>query len=183
MKLAILLIFSIIIGSIWVAKDPRSVKKRFTGGILKAYTIILFVIIPQIISFIYFPLPLSILDPFLVIAGIISFVLGFILLIWARTTMGKLWGPPGQHDTTYQKKLITEGPFRYIRNPIYLGAFLLLFGFSLTLRSVFFLLPIFHLIYFMTQINKEEVYLARHFGKNYENYRKNVPRLIPLIHL
>lgn len=183
MKLISLLILTIIIGSIWVAKDPRSWEKRLTGGILKAYVIILLVTVPQIISFLYFPLPPSILDPIIVSAGIISFILGFTLLIWARTTMGKLWGPPGQHDTSYQKKLITNGPFKYLRNPIYLGAFLLFTGLSLSLRSIFFLLPILHLIYFMKQIRKEEILLTREFGKEYENYRKRVPRLFPLLRL
>ncbi len=178
MKLFISLIFTTIIAYMWITKDPRSWRRRLTGGILKAYLIILLVVIPQIISFIYFPIPNNILDPVLVTIGTVSFILGFILLIWARITMGQLWGPPGQHDMSYQKKLITTGPFRYSRNPIYLGAFLLLFGFSLILRSIFFFLPIIHLIYFKKQVKKEEKILKKIFGKEYEKYCEKVKRFI-----
>lgn len=168
----------IIIGSLWLYADPRPITKRFSDGILRSYLILFIICSPQVFSYLYFPLPQSGFDPLIVGIGIIMFLGGMALDIWARLTMGKLWGPPGQHDRKRQIKLITNGPFKYSRNPIYLGTFILLTGLSLSLRSVFFWLPILHLFYFTGKIKKEEQLLQEVFGSKYKLYRSKTPMFI-----
>jgi len=168
----------IVLAAVWLYADPRPFRKRLSDKILHAYLILLLIIAPQIISFYYFPLPNSSFDSILTFSGILLFSMGFIIDIWARFTMGKYWGPPGQHDDSRQSKLITNGPFAYSRNPIYLGSFLLLIGFSLSLRSAFFFLPIIQMIYFNRKIKIEEKLLLKKFGKEYGEYKKRVPRFL-----
>jgi len=168
----------IVLAAVWFYADPRPFRKRLSDKILYAYLVLLLIIAPQIISFYYFPLPNSSFDSILTFSGILLFSMGFIIDIWARFTMGKYWGPPGQHDDSRQSKLITNGPFAYSRNPIYLGSFLLLIGFSLSLRSAFFFLPIMQMIYFNRKIKIEEKLLLKKFGKEYGEYKKRVPRFL-----
>ncbi len=174
-----LIVFGLlVIGFLWIYADPRPLGRRFSDGILNAYLLLLVIVLPQVISFFYFPLPETSFDNFIAISGFILFFLGVFIDIWARITMGKYWGPPGQHDSKRQSKLITTGPFVYSRNPIYVGTFFLLLGFSLTLRSIFFFLPILHLIYFTKQIEVEEKLLEEKFEKEYKEYRRKVKRFI-----
>jgi protein-S-isoprenylcysteine O-methyltransferase Ste14 len=88
-------------------------------------------------------------------------------------------GTPAPFDPPRQ--FVAVGPYRYVRNPMYLGGALLLAGFALYLRSgaaLIFCLPwlllahIFVLLY-------EEPTLRGKFGATYEEYCRTVPRWIP----
>lgn len=161
---------------LWLLTDPRPIRSRLNMKIISLCFLLYIIIIPQIISHYYFPIPHSQWDILIVGTGLLLFTIGVALDVWARLTMKKYWGPPGQHDLRRQTKLITQGLFAISRNPIYIGTTLLLFGFALALRSVFFFLPIFLLLYFYRQIIIEEKLLVKHFGEEYVNYRKKVPR-------
>lgn len=92
--------------------------------------------------------------------------------------MGRNWGPPEEHDTKRQNQLITFGPFAFSRNPIYLGLFLFVLGYSLTLKSMLFPLAFLALIYFNHAALKEEEILEKLFGKKYLHYKKRVRRFL-----
>ncbi len=73
--------------------------------------------------------------------------------------------------------LIREGPFRYTRNPIYIGNGLI--GLGLSLTSGFFGVAFIFFFLFIAQyipiIAWEEYVLEEKFGDNYRQYRKEVP--------
>lgn len=165
---------------IWVYADPRPLRLRFTQKMFEIYLLLYFILIPQIISHLYLPLPKYFSDRYLVPFGIIVFTTGLVIDLWARFTLSIYWGPPGEYDKNRQTKLITTGPYRYSRNPIYIGTFLMLSGFSLTLSSVFFLLPLILFFYFYKQIKKEEEILAKVFKSKYLKYKQKVPRFFKL---
>ncbi|MGH9377975.1 MAG: methyltransferase family protein [Terriglobia bacterium] len=78
--------------------------------------------------------------------------------------------------------LATGGPFRYSRNPLYLGSFILGAGFviagaSAALGAAFAVL--FILIY-LPVMRREEAYLRHLFGASYETYARQVPLFIPI---
>ena len=111
----------------------------------------------------------------------ISFIrpLGYLLLIpgvilWATAIV--------QLITGFSKgRLVTTGAYGIARNPIYSSAtFFILPGVSLlTLTWVYFVVSIFLYIGVMVFIGKEEQQLTKAFGKEYEDYRTRVYRLIP----
>jgi len=74
--------------------------------------------------------------------------------------------------------LVTEGPFSFSRNPIYLGNTMIVIGIGLIAGDAWFLL--FALLAALaTQklaIEPEERHLAQHFGKRYRDYQKKVRR-------
>ncbi len=74
--------------------------------------------------------------------------------------------------------LVTSGPFRYTRNPAYVGATMLYIGAALAARSVPALtfLPIALIVLERGVVEREEQYLERRFGDDYRAYLRDVPR-------
>jgi protein-S-isoprenylcysteine O-methyltransferase Ste14 len=80
-----------------------------------------------------------------------------------------------------QKYLIVKGLYRYVRNPIYISWYLILFGEAVYFQSLDLLLYLFGwMVFFQIKvIYSEEPYLSVTFGKSYDAYRKSVRRWIP----
>jgi len=75
--------------------------------------------------------------------------------------------------------LITAGPYRLVRNPIYLADLIAYFGFGLCLPPTGMLLPVLIYVHYIQIIKYEEISLHREFGQSYRQYAKQVPRLLP----
>jgi len=73
--------------------------------------------------------------------------------------------------------LVTNGPFRYSRNPIYVADVVLYAGLALVLNSLWpwALLPLVLAIVQFGVIAREERYLEQQFGDDYRRYRQRVP--------
>ena len=74
--------------------------------------------------------------------------------------------------------LVTTGPFRFSRNPLYLSLTLLFAGLSLILNSLWGLIalaPVLAILHFGV-ILREERYLEAKFGESYRQYRTQVRR-------
>lgn len=74
--------------------------------------------------------------------------------------------------------LVTDGPYRYSRNPLYLGLALLLLGAAIFLGSVtpFLVVPGFMAAIGVSFIRREEAALSATFGERYTEYRRRVRR-------
>ena len=80
------------------------------------------------------------------------------------------------------ERLVTAGPYRYCRNPMYLGHLIFLAGLALTLRSLVaagFL--VFSIFYFHARVRRDEARLADRFGEEYNAYRGRVKRWLPYL--
>jgi protein-S-isoprenylcysteine O-methyltransferase Ste14 len=106
--------------------------------------------------------------------------LGYAGTLWCYAAMGDLWRIGIDH--TKKVALVSSGPYRYIRHPIYsfqmvmlIGAFWLLpAGFSLALVFV-------HLICVRVKAADEEAYLLTTLGDEYRQYVARTGRLFPRI--
>jgi protein-S-isoprenylcysteine O-methyltransferase Ste14 len=103
---------------------------------------------------------------------------GFALIIWAAMT---LW----RHKTTVLPHrgvadLVTDGPFRWRRNPIYIGDALVLLGVAEMTKNIWFaiLVPVFMALVTWLAILPEERYLAAKFGARWQEYRERTRRWI-----
>jgi protein-S-isoprenylcysteine O-methyltransferase Ste14 len=78
----------------------------------------------------------------------------------------------------HTKSLVTEGLYRFTRNPMYVGLLVILTGFAIYLGSVtpFLLLPLFYWLITTQQIRPEERILEEKFGQQYLDYKKRVKR-------
>jgi protein-S-isoprenylcysteine O-methyltransferase Ste14 len=74
--------------------------------------------------------------------------------------------------------LVTDGPYRYTRNPMYVGMLVILTGWAIYLGNVgaFLLLPLFIVVLNRQQIIPEERMLEAKFAGVYRAYRERVPR-------
>jgi len=78
------------------------------------------------------------------------------------------------------EQLATSGPYAYTRNPLYLGSFVIACGFTLASRSwiIAAIALAMLLAIYIPVIRSEEEYLRTRFPE-FEDYRRNVPRLFP----
>ena len=98
------------------------------------------------------------------------------LAIWADRTL--LRAGTHVHPGLPAKVLVTHGPFRYSRNPIYLALTLFYAGLSLVIGTLWplLLLPLVLAVMHFGVILREERYLERKFGQEYLRYKARVRR-------
>jgi protein-S-isoprenylcysteine O-methyltransferase Ste14 len=107
-------------------------------------------------------------DPF-VVGGELLIYLGLVIRAWAAGTLHK------------DRQLTTTGPYRLVRNPLYIGSFFMMFGFCALIGDsvmLWVLLGPFVLMYWLN-VRKEERYLGRLFGDQWTQFAARVPRFIP----
>jgi protein-S-isoprenylcysteine O-methyltransferase Ste14 len=114
------------------------------------------------------------------VAGMILVALGTLLALWCVFTfvfIGK--GTPAPFDPP--RKLVIRGPYRFVRNPMYIGAGMTLAGAALFYESlsILFYTALFFLIVHLFVVFYEEPTLQRTFGDDYQAYRRRVGRWVP----
>ncbi|MGA9058565.1 MAG: isoprenylcysteine carboxylmethyltransferase family protein [Terriglobia bacterium] len=114
------------------------------------------------------------------IPGAILVVVGAILVLaCAGVFISRGRGTPAIFDAP--RAFVAIGPYKYVRNPMYIGGLVLLIGFGLYERSIsilFLTLPLFLLVHSFV-LFYEEPTLTRKFGSSYQEYRRAVRRWIP----
>ncbi len=148
-------------------------------------TLIFLVLVPGTVLF-YIPIEIASSTERLVPLGPLRFLglgplaLGIAIVLWcARDFAVKGRGTPAPIDPP--KELVVRGLYRYVRNPMYVGAVLILgghFGWFLA----FELLPYLALVllaFHLFVVLYEEPALTRKFGDAYRDYQAAVPRWIP----
>lgn len=114
------------------------------------------------------------------IIGFVVSLIGEAFRLWGVSVAGSETRTTGAVGGTF---LVVTGAFAYVRNPLYLGNILLYLGIGIMSMALFPYLQIVALAFFYFQyriiIAQEEEYLVQTFGSQYDDYKKNVPRLIP----
>jgi protein-S-isoprenylcysteine O-methyltransferase Ste14 len=112
--------------------------------------------------------------------GMVLAAAGALLVAWCVAlfvTRGR--GTPAPFDPP--REFVVSGPYRTVRNPMYLGAFALLLGAGCALSSpgILLLALAFLVILHLFVVLIEEPGLAARFGDGYERYRATVGRWLP----
>ena len=109
-------------------------------------------------------------------AGVAIFAIAFALGIWAIVTIRQA----GTQVETWKPTtaIVASGPYRFTRNPIYLGMMLALVGLAVILDSLWLLAMLvpFYLVIRYGVVAREEAYLERKFGDVYLGYKSRVRR-------
>lgn len=101
-------------------------------------------------------------------------------MLWSILHFIKVKGTPVPFNPP--PKLVTTGPYAYVRNPMLSGVFILMFGLGILFRSislVFIFTPLFILLNFLELKAIEEPELENRLGKDYSKYKKRVPMFFP----
>jgi protein-S-isoprenylcysteine O-methyltransferase Ste14 len=112
--------------------------------------------------------------------GLAMAVAGGLLTLWCIATFATRGrGTPAPFDPP--REFVAVGPYRYVRNPMYLGAFGVLLGAGLILRSpaISGLAFLFLLITHLFVLIYEEPALSGRFGEPYLRYKASVGRWLP----
>lgn len=108
-----------------------------------------------------------------------AFALGIALAIWARVYLGSNWGMPMTQKA--EPELVTSGPYRFVRHPIYSGLLLGVLGTVLTTNLIgLVIVPILG-AYFSYSARIEEKNLTDTFPTTYPAYKGHTKMLIPFL--
>jgi len=110
--------------------------------------------------------------------GLLLLTAGFSLRVWA--TFYFYHNDMKVISLTPQRRLITSGPYRFSRNPLYLGGNVFIFSGAASLLGspAALLVTVLHIPLIDLFIRREERQLAREFGEEWVQYRSRVPRWI-----
>jgi protein-S-isoprenylcysteine O-methyltransferase Ste14 len=123
--------------------------------------------------------------PLTIVRQPIAFWLGLVLLVPALALAA--WGRRTMHEAGTNisplkpaVSLVTSGPFRFSRNPLYVALTVLYLGFTILLNSwwgVILLIPVLVVLHWGV-VRREERYLELKFGEEYAKYRSRVRRYL-----
>jgi protein-S-isoprenylcysteine O-methyltransferase Ste14 len=119
--------------------------------------------------------------PWQIVLSILFFALASLLSWTVARALGRQWridaGLSADHE------LITSGPYRFVRHPIYSSLLCVLLGTGFLITPWWLLLPALLLFIIGTEIRVriEDHLLASHFGERFTEYRQRVPAYIPFL--
>jgi len=118
-------------------------------------------------------------DPLRAAVGLVLFAVGLGFAIWARIHIGRNWGTPmTQKD---EPELVTSGPYRLVRHPIYSGILAAGIGTAVALNWLWLIAVALAGVYFLYSATVEERYLAEQFPDRYPMYRHSTKMLVPFV--
>ena len=111
--------------------------------------------------------------------GVVLLTLGLGFAIWARVHIGRNWGTPmSQKD---EPELVTSGPYRLVRHPIYTGILVAGIGTVVALSWWWTTIAVLVGCYFIYSATVEEKYLTKKFPNSYPKYKRSTKMLLPHI--
>jgi protein-S-isoprenylcysteine O-methyltransferase Ste14 len=119
------------------------------------------------------------INPVAMDIGVIVCIAGLSFAIWARVHLGKNWGMP--MSVKEKPELITSGPYRYIRHPIYTGMLCGAFGSALVYGLPWLIIFAVVCLYFIYAAKKEEKLMTEQFPVEYPLYKSKTKMLIPFV--
>jgi protein-S-isoprenylcysteine O-methyltransferase Ste14 len=112
--------------------------------------------------------------PWVFALGVVVVLAGLGIRYWGVSHIGTI----SRTRAERYGPLMTAGPFALVRNPLYVGNFLIWIGFVIS-SGLLWMLPVAWAIFalqYSAIVRFEEAALIRHFGESYEAYAREVPR-------
>jgi protein-S-isoprenylcysteine O-methyltransferase Ste14 len=118
-------------------------------------------------------------DPWRAGLGLVLFAAGLGFAVWARVHIGRNWGGPmTQKD---EPELVTSGPYRLVRHPIYSGVLAAGVGTAVALSWIWLIAVALAGVYFVYSATVEERYLSEQLPDTYPAYKRTTKMLLPFI--
>jgi protein-S-isoprenylcysteine O-methyltransferase Ste14 len=153
---------------------PPSLANRLHVFLIKrrvSVSMVLFTLLTMVDLIVFQRQPHDVLNPTdpLAVAGVVLVLAGLLVRSWAAGTLRKY------------KQLITAGPYALVRNPLYVGSFLMMAGFCALLGDwltvVLMMVPMIAL--YWLAVRDEEQGMAQAFPDQWPAYAARVPRFLP----
>jgi steroid 5-alpha reductase family enzyme len=122
-------------------------------------------------------MPLQTASILITVLAIMFAALGMILRVWGTAYIGSA---VVKSNTMHAPGVVAAGPYRYVRNPLYLGSFLFAVAVTILMPpsgAAFAIVASF--VQMVRLILSEEPYMETQQGEAYLSYKSRVPRLLP----
>jgi len=180
----------VVISSLWVVfwiywlaaaigtKSARSLSGRHAGVGARVAVVVLILLVLR--TNVLQDHNIGVVDnPLLQGIGLGVFVLGLAVAVWARQYLGRNWGTPMSEKV--DPELVTAGPYRFVRHPIYSGLILAMIGTALAIGIYWLVAGALVAAYFVYSASVEERTMARLFPATYPAYKRSTKMLIPFL--
>lgn len=162
-------------------------KTEFEARIFVSLTIVAAVTVPALTLFKDAPSVITLVGALLGAEGETSISYGYVIIAGClavcsvfRMWAGSILTPERVMAFKVQvDQLLTEGPYRIVRNPIYLADLCAMGSFALCLPWVGLVMPVLFGFHYVRIIQYEELSFSGRFCEGYERYLQEVPRLLP----
>lgn len=180
-------IFLAIICSVLFTTQPRlSIAESKEKKKTDRYTVWLIILVSSIgqitslIDWAYFP-SINKTNNLWELIGAFLLVVGTVFRLYAINILGKYFSSTVQIKKDH--KIITAGPYRFLRHPSYTGAYIAMLGSAVFLNSVIGILifGVGMLFVYRLRIIAEEKTLIQNFKDDYLNYSKHTYKMFPLV--
>ncbi len=117
--------------------------------------------------------------PIVIVAGALAAALGALFRVWGAAYLGYT---TVHHAEMQARAVMAAGPYRYVRNPLYIGGWFMMLAIALLMppSGALFTMVMVTIFYIYT-IHGEEAFLIAQLGQPYGAYLRAVPRLIPSV--
>lgn len=163
--------------------QKRSVRRQSSSSRLLQVSIIVLAVTPFFIAgrefhLLYrhmFPTPFAVQA-----VGLLLMLLGWFFAVWARVALGGNWS--GTVTVKENHVLVTHGPYRWVRHPIYSGVLLLLLGTAVVVGTAVTIMEVAAVTLALSlKMRTEEKFMQETFGEQYRDYCQRVKALIPYV--
>ncbi len=126
-------------------------------------------------------LSFTVASPLIIVLAAILAATGAVLRVWGTAYLG----PATVHSMNMKAgSVMADGPYRYVRNPLYLGLWFMVAAIAFLMPPTGALCAMGLLsIFLMRLILGEEAFLSAQLGEPYRDYLRAVPRLVPRLRI
>jgi protein-S-isoprenylcysteine O-methyltransferase Ste14 len=158
--------------SAFAVKEGRASRRRIPLNGLTAVSVVVVIRVLRGGS-------LAVHSPVLAGIGAAVFATGLAVAIWARVDLGRNWGMPMTQKA--EPELVTSGPYRFVRHPIYSGLLAGVLGTALATDLIGLIIAVILGGYFYYSASVEEKHLTTIFPSAYPAYQAGTKMLIPFV--
>jgi protein-S-isoprenylcysteine O-methyltransferase Ste14 len=132
------------------------------------------------------PTHITIAEPWILtvveIVGAVLYVIGFLLMAGALITLGRHYQLGGSAPRS-EDQLVTDGPYRLVRHPMYTAALSISLGLAGLIQSWAFLgVFCIYLVLILRLISLEEAGLRKAYGEQYAAYQHTARKIVPFVY-
>lgn len=162
-----------LLSAFWAKRNVPSGIRRFFG--IRVLTIVIAVVL---LRFAYRHSAPAEHSTAVLIIGAAVFYCGLALAVWARLFLGSNWGMP--MSKKQNPELVTTGPYRFVRHPIYTGLLLAILG---TAAGNIYWLALLAVtaVYFVYSARQEDDLMLHEFPAEYPPYKSRTKMMIPFV--
>jgi protein-S-isoprenylcysteine O-methyltransferase len=180
-------IFIWIIYSLWIililyltvtafgAKEDTQEHPVQSYGIV--FVVIISFILPHFSVFRF--LNFAAVNPVISCIGVIICLIGMVFNIWARQKLGKNWSQAA--SAKKEQELITSGPYRYVRHPMYAGGITACLGSAFVMGGAWIFLFVILGGIFLWRVGVEDRIMEQQFPDEFPAYKQSTKALIPFV--